>query len=297
MAQSESTSPKVIVAMPAFNEERYVGSLVLLASRYADEVIVVDDGSTDRTSSVAKFAGATVIRHDENRGSGAALQTIMAAARKRNPDVLVVMDADAQHDPKDIPTLVKAVSQGFDLVIGSRKMTDNRIPAYRRVGQGVLSFFTNLLSEEKLTDTESGFRAFSRKALAEVQLTEQGMAACAEVISVASARGLKITEVPISVVYTKDGSTLNPIRHGVTVLGRIMHMISERRPLLFFGSLGGASMVFGVVEGVLVFQVQRASQVLQVGSALVAMLLITVGVLLISTGLILSVLVHRIGRS
>ena len=296
MSASKLGEQRIIIGMPAYNEERNVASVVLLAQQYADEVIVLDDGSTDRTSKVAKLAGATVIRHSENKGYGAAAQTIMTEARKRDPDVLVFIDADAQHNPDEIPSLVKAISQGFDVVIGSRRIGENPIPGYRRVGQKVLSYFGNVLSGRKLSDTESGFRAFSRKALTEITLKEQGMAACAEAISVASAKGLKITEIPVSVVYTRDGSTYNPIRHGATVLHRIMVMISERRPILFFGLCGGISIALGLIAGVMVIKTYYASYLLATGTALVSMLLITIGMLSIFTGIILSVLVKRMSN-
>lgn len=292
---NKSASHNIVVGMPAYNEEKYIGSIVMLVKQYADEVIVVDDGSIDRTAKVATLAGATVIRHGENKGYGAAIQDIILEAKKKNADILVIIDADAQHNPEEIPTLIKAVSEGYDLVIGSRKMqTQSDIPAFRRFGQRVLLFFTNILSGEKLSDTESGFRAYSRKAMAELELKEKGMAISAETVSAATAKGLSVTEVPISVTYTKDGSTMNPVRHGVGVLNRIMVMISERRPLLFFGFMGGILVALGIVFGIIVVQTLYAEQILQVGSALISMLLITVGTLSIFTGVILDVIVRRL---
>jgi len=114
----------VLAGIAAYNEARYVGSVVLQARQYVDEVIVIDDGSTDNTARVAELAGATVIRHNENRGKGAAIQSILTEAKKRNPDILVLLDADAQHDPNEIPVLIKPISKGFDLVIGSREAQD-----------------------------------------------------------------------------------------------------------------------------------------------------------------------------
>ncbi len=292
---NKSASHNIVVGMPAYNEEKYIGSIVMLVKQYADEVIVVDDGSIDRTAKVATIAGATVIRHGENKGYGAAIQDIIFEAKKKNADILVIIDADAQHNPEEIPALIKAVSEGYDLVIGSRKMqTQSDIPAFRRFGQRVLLFFTNILSGEKLSDTESGFRAYSRKAMAELELKEKGMAISAETVSAATAKGLSVTEVPISVTYTKDGSTMNPVKHGMGVLNRIMVMISERKPLLFFGLMGGILVALGIVFGIIVVQTLYAEQILQVGSALMSMLLITVGTLSIFTGVILDVIVRRL---
>ena len=294
---SGTPRPKIIVATPAYNEEKYIGSIVLQARQYADEVLVVDDGSTDRTAKIAQLSGATVIQHDKNEGYGVAIQSILAQAKERAPDVLVILDADAQHNPDEIPVLTRAIAGGFDVVIGSRKLHRGSIPLYRRLGQKVLSSLTNFLSGTKLSDTESGFRAYSRRAIEALELTEAGMAVSAETIPAAVAKGLKVTEVPISITYTKDGSTLNPVRHGLGVLHRIMVMISERRPLLFFGVFGSISIALGIVAGVMVVRVLFASQVLNMGTALISMLLFTIGILSIFTGIILSVLVRRIGSN
>lgn len=286
---------KTIIAMPAYNEANYIGSVVLQARQYADEVIVADDGSKDRTADVAELAGASVIRHVKNMGKGAGVRDIIAEAAKRDADVLVLMDADAQHDPKEIPGLIKAVMDGADLVIGSRTLGRENIPSYRKLGQKVLSKLTGTLSKAKVMDTESGFRALSKKAINSLQLKESGFAIESEMISEAADNGLKIVEVPITAIYTGDGSTLNPIKHGVGNVGRIMVLISERKPVFYFGTLGAVFMLAGIVAGVMVFRIQSTHGVLATGTALLSMLLITVGTLLVSTGIILGVLVKRIG--
>jgi len=290
----KSGHPTIIAGMPAYNEGKYIGSLVVQVKQYVDQVIIVDDGSTDQTSKVAELAGATVVRHEKNRGYGSAIRNLLAEAKKRNADILVILDADSQHNPDEIPSLIKAISEGFDVVIGSREMQRNVIAPYRRMGQKVLRRLTYIASRKKLSDTESGFRAYSSKAMTTLELKEKGMAVSSEIVSEATAKGLKITEVPISVIYTEDGSTLNPIRHGFGVLHRIIVMISERRPLLFFGLLGAIFLVFGVVTGSAVIRSYFDSYVLATGSALVTMLLITVGMLSIFTGVILDVLVRRL---
>jgi glycosyltransferase involved in cell wall biosynthesis len=281
--------------MPAYNEGKYIGSLVLQARQYADEVIVVDDGSRDQTAQLAELAGATVVRHGQNQGYGSAIQSIMAEARKRNADILVIFDADAQHNPGEIPRLVEGIRAGADLVIGSREMGKSPTATYRRVGQRILSRMTRVASRTRLSDTESGFRAYSRKALDNLELKEKGMAVSSEIVTEAVAKGLRVAEVPISVTYARDSSTLNPISHGLGVFNRIIVMISERRPLLVFGAVGTMCIIAGIVLGLLVVRVLWEVQVLQVGSALLSMLFFTLGLLCISTGLILSVLVRRLG--
>lgn len=291
--EAQQTEVRVLAGIPAYNEARYVGSIVLQARQYVDEVIVVDDGSTDNTIRVAELANATVIRHDGNRGYGAAIQSILSEAKKRNADVLVLLDADAQHDPNEIPTLIKPILQGFDLVIGSREAQKDKTPRYRRIGKEVIFRSARLASKANVSDSECGFRAFSKKAIAELELNENGMAISEETIVRAADKNLKITEVPISNIYTADGSTLHPIRHGIDVLSRIVVMISERRPLFFFGLAGGILLAIGLIIGIRVINIAAATGSLAMGSAVLTTLLVIPGILSIFTGIILNALVKR----
>jgi len=283
----------VLAGIAAYNEARYVGSVVLQARQYVDEVIVIDDGSTDNTARVAELAGATVIRHNENRGKGAAIQSILTEAKKRNPDILVLLDADAQHDPNEIPVLIKPISKGFDLVIGSREAQDDKTPRYRRLGRKVLLHSARLASKANISDSESGFRALSPKAINDLELKANGFAVESEMITLAADKNLKITEVPISNIYTKDGSTLHPIRHGIDVLSRVIVMISERRPLFVFGLAGGILLVVGLVFGFRVINIAATTGNLAIGSAVLTALFIIAGILSIFTGIILNALSRR----
>ena len=286
-------SISILAGICAYNEARYLGTIVLQARQYVDAVIVVDDGSTDNTAMVAELAGATVIRHTENRGKGAAIQSILAEAKKINPGVLVLLDADAQHDPNEIPILAKPISEGFDLVIGSREAQKDRTPRYRRLGQKVIFRSSRLASKTNIVDSESGYRALSPKAIKKLDLKAKGFGIESEMITNAADKKLKITEVPISNIYTKDGSTLHPIRHGIDVISRIIIMISQRRPLFFFGLAGGILLVIGLIIGIRVINLAASTGELAIGSTVLTTMFIIAGILTVFTGIILNALGRR----
>ncbi|MDO5821366.1 MAG: glycosyltransferase family 2 protein [Methanobrevibacter sp.] len=214
---------KSVAIIPAYNEEVALGSIILRTLQYVDEVIIVNDGSDDKTVDVAKLAGAEIINHATNLGKGEALKSGFSAIG--DADVVVTIDADGQHNPDEIPSLIKPIIEdGADLVNGSRYMNgpEENTPAYRRVGQQVLDNATNISAGIKVTDSQSGFRAFSPAACKVFRFYDTGFGIESEMLVDVAEAGLKIVEVPITVRYDVDGSTKNPVTHGVGVLLKII---------------------------------------------------------------------------
>lgn len=215
---------KSIVIIPAFNEEAAIGDVVEKSLQYADDVLVVDDGSSDNTSKIAQDAGALLLKHPTNYGKGVSLRD---AFREVNGyDVVVTIDGDGQHNPDEIPLLIKPIKEGrADFVNGSRYIDgfDENTPAYRRVGQTVLDIATNVCSGTHVTDSQSGFRAFSGKTISCYKFRDPGFGIESEMIADAAENNLEILEVPISVRYdVENSSTKGPVTHGVGVLLKIV---------------------------------------------------------------------------
>jgi len=223
--KTRRSTAKIIAVIPCFNEENFIGDIVTRARIYADKVIVIDDGSTDNTSEVAKAAGAEVIRHERRRGAGAATKSGFEAAKTNNADILVTLDGDGQHDPDEIPqVLAPILSCKADLVIGSRFLLQNikKVPKYRKFGIDIITWLYNLGSKKKVSDSQSCFRAYSRKSLEAVSITENGFSFSVEVLIQARKKGFVITEVPTSCVYHSQGSTINPLTHGLGVAWNVV---------------------------------------------------------------------------
>ncbi|RLC97015.1 MAG: glycosyltransferase family 2 protein [Chloroflexi bacterium] len=280
--------PMIVAAIPCFNEERFIGSVVLKAKKYVDSVVVIDDGSTDASAEVAAEAGAMVYRHPENRGYGAGVRSALEKGRELGADVVVILDGDGQHDPKDIPRLVQPVlDKEADVVVGSRFLGHGRRPPlYRRLGQHVLTAVTNLSSGHVITDSQSGFRAYSSRALRQLTLVEDGMAVSSEMQFAISKAGLKVAEVPISVSYMGKAKR-SPVGHGLSVLSRILVLVSLRQPLLLFGVPGVVLMASGLVLGGRVLAIYGDTRELALGNALGAVMLCLAALLALFAALML----------
>ena len=229
---------KVIVGIPAFNEEKNIAVLIIQLKKIADKIIVCNDGSTDLTSKIAEELGATVINHEKNLGYGAAIKSIFLKSKNLGGDILVTFDADGQHRIEDINRVIDPIINGeSDLVIGSRFLDENEkeVPKYRKVGINVLTKITNATIKKQLTDSQSGFRAYSKKVLNELNPAELGMGISTEILIKASTKNFRISEVPIKIIYDGDTSTHNPISHGSSVLFSTIKYTSIEHPLKFYG--------------------------------------------------------------
>jgi len=243
----------IVAGIPAYNEEKTIARVILFAQKYADAVIVCDDGSEDMTAEIAQKLGAVVIRHDKNMGYGLALQSIFKKANSLSADILLTIDADGQHDAREIPTLIGPIMDDkADVVIGSRLLEGGSdIPKYRRFGIKFLTKFTSSGGNNHISDAQSGFRAYNRRALESITLHEQGMGASAEILMKAGDEGLRVVEVPVQTHYKGlETSTHNPIRHGLNVFATIIRLIVEERPLFYLGLPGTMLLIVGSGFGI-----------------------------------------------
>lgn len=289
---------KIVAILPAFNEEVALGSIILRSKQHVDEVIVVDDGSTDNTVKVAQLAGATVISHPTNLGKGAALKSGFKASE--DADVIVTIDSDAQHNPDEIPALVAPILEGkADVVNGSRYIHghEENTPAYRRVGQKVLDKATNISSGLDITDTQSGFRAFSARSIPYFRFKDSGFGVESEMLVDASEAGLKIVEVEIGVRYDVDGSTKNPVSHGVRVLLKIIQDMELKRPLYYFTVPGLIVVLIGASLSLIFLRDYVLGKSISMGPTMVAIMLTLFGTFMMFTGIILDSMARMIRQN
>jgi len=290
---STENRKRVIACIPAYNEEKTIAKIILLAQKFVDRVVVVDDGSEDLTGEIARRLGAFVVRHDVRKGYGAAIQTCFKTARELGADIMVTLDADGQHDPEEIPKLIKPIlNNDADIVIGSRFLDSksvNEVPFYRRLGIKTITFLTRKATgNQKLSDAQSGFRAYSRRALEELEIGETGMSVSTEILLKAAEKKLSIVEVPIFCRYKGiESSTHHPLRHGFNVVASILNFIAIKHPLLLLGVPGIVSLGFGLT--LLWYVIQRYYEVKQlaVGTMIISTTAILAGIFSILVALLL----------
>jgi len=229
---------KITIGIPAFNEEKNIAGIILKLKKITDSIIVCDDGSSDLTGEIAEKLGAIVVTHPKNSGYGSAIKSIFFKAKEIHSDILVTFDADGQHRVEDIKKIIEPIkSEKVDIVIGSRFLDnlDDEVPNYRKLGIKIITKVTNASIKEKITDSQSGFRAYNKKVLDELTPVDQGMGISTEILIKASNKGFRIGEISIKILYNGETSTHNPVSHGASVLISTIKYTSIEHPLKFYG--------------------------------------------------------------
>ena len=283
-----------VIGIPAYNEEKNIAVIIAKIMKEGFSVIVCNDGSADMTGIVAEKMGATVINHTKNLGYGAAIRSIFLKARELGCDALVTFDADGQHRIEDIFKVLEPLRKNqADMVIGSRflEKNDKNIPNYRKVGIKTITKISNISTDLKITDSQSGFRAYNKKILEQIIPTESGMGVSIEILMKCSKSGFKILEVPIKVIYEGDTSVHNPVSHGASVILSTMKFTAIEHPLKFYGIPGFLLLIVGLFF--IVWTIQEFTNTRQIitNLALIGTGSTLLGVMLLITSIILYSLV------
>ena len=284
---------KITIGIPAYNEEKNIAKIITKLKKITDSIIVCDDGSSDMTSEIAKNLGVIVISHKKNMGYGAAIRTIFEKSAEIGSDILVTFDADGQHRIEDVSRVLHPLENSeADIVIGSRFLgKQSNVPNYRKLGIKVITQVTNSSIKTKLTDSQSGFRAYSKQVLSKISLSEVGMGISTEILIKASSKGLRITEVPITILYSGDTSTHNPVSHGTSVLFSTIKFTSIEHPLKFYGIPSVIFLTIGVIFTSLAVQYYVDVGRLNTDLTLIGAGTILVGIILLISAILLYSLV------
>lgn len=277
-----------LACIPAYNEENSISDVVTKSLPHVDKVVVCDDGSTDNTAKVAREAGAIVITQ-RNQGYGAAITSLFDYARTENVQIMITLDGDGQHNPNQIPLLVDAITtHNVDVAIGSRFLDENtKASGYRKTGIKIITSASNYGTNFKISDSQSGFRAYSKDAIDAIHPTEQGMSVSTEILLKISNKGLSVAEVPITISYDGDTSEENSVTHGVGVLANTIKYVSIKHPLQFYGIPGLGLIILGLIFGGVFLERYLNDQTIFYGSLLGSIVLFLLGAILSVTAIIL----------
>ena len=283
-----------VIGIPAYNEEKNIAAIIAKIMKEGFSVIVCNDGSEDMTGIVAEKMGAIVINHPKNLGYGAAIRSIFLKAKELGCDALVTFDADGQHRIEDISKVLEPLrKKQADMIIGSRfleKDNDN-IPSYRKIGIKAITKISNISTDLKITDSQSGFRAYNKKILEQILPSEFGMGVSTEILIKCNKSGFQILEVPIKVIYEGDTSVHNPVSHGASVILSTMKFTAIEHPLKFYGIPGFLFLIIGLFFIVWTIQEFTNTREIITNLALIGTGSTLLGVMLLITSIILYSLV------
>ncbi|MBN1281154.1 MAG: glycosyltransferase family 2 protein [Candidatus Thermoplasmatota archaeon] len=285
---------RILAVIPCYNEAASIRAVVEKAKRYVDEVVVVNDGSKDDTSTMAQNAGASVLIHRQNRGKTAAIKTGFKYALEHDFDYVITIDGDGQHNPDEIPNVLhNVVDNGHDISIGYRVGASTEMPLYRKVGKRVLDYATSYGGGGIVTDSQCGFRAFNKRAVETLytHMDSASFSAESEQLIKANRLGLQVGAEQVSCKYKDlDTSTKTPTSHGMSVLSYIIWMVAQRRPLLFIGVPGFLVFLSGLILGIYTLQYYNQNHVFLIPYAIVIAILMIIGAIALFMGVLLNVL-------
>ncbi len=286
---------KVIVTIPAYNEERTIGRVireiktVMGREKYNYSILVVDDGSRDKTREIAKKEGAIVFSHPQNLGLAETFRTEMDKCIELKADVIVHTDADGQYLASDIPKLINKIKEGYDFVLGSRfKGKIESMPMIKRMGNIAFSKVISNIVKIKISDGQTGFRAFTKEVAAKFRIKSTHTYTQEQIIHVVRNK-FRITEVPIFFAKrggkTKSRLMKNPVDYALKAWINILRVYRDYEPLKFFGMLGGTFFLMGVLIGLWILLVLfRTGRVGGLPRVMLSVLLITMGIQIIVFG-------------
>jgi glycosyltransferase involved in cell wall biosynthesis len=287
---------KVVIGIPAYNEEKNIASIILKLKKITEDIIVCDDGSNDLTADIVRKMGSVLITHPKNLGYGAAIRSIFLKSKELNADILVTFDADGQHRIEDINKVMEPlINEEADIVIGSRFLDSEgqkEIPTYRKFGIKAITALTTSSIKENISDSQSGFRAYSKKVLQEIMPSEFGMGVSTEILIKSSKKKFRIKEVPIIVLYEGDTSTQNPVSHGFSVVLSTIKFISIEHPLKFYGIPGIGFLGIGLFFIIWTLQVFTETREIITNISLIGIGSIIVATVLMMTAILLFTLVN-----
>lgn len=250
---------EVIITIPAYNEEKTIGDVirdikkVMNSTKYKYKILVVDDGSKDKTAEIAKSEKVVVVSHPKNYGLAESFRTEMEECLKLNADIIVHTDADGQYLAQDIPKLVKEVENGYDLVLGSRfkgKIED--MPLIKRLGNKTFSRIISKITQIRISDSQTGLRAFTKEVARKINLTSNYTYTQEQIIK-AVRNKFKIKEIPIYFAKRRDGTKSrlikNPLEFAIKAWINLLRLHRDYDPLKFFGKIGGFFFMIGFLIG------------------------------------------------
>ena len=288
----EYNAPKIVAIVPAYNEEDTIAKIILQTKRYVDAVIVCDDGSTDMTFKIAEALGVKVVRHDENRGKGEAMKSLFGEIMALDPDIIVALDGDGQHNPDEIPMLVKPIEKGAsDVVVGSRYIGGAKpsAPLYRRLGSRLINFLYRRAGVST-KDTQSGFRAYSQKAFQYlIHCDADGYGIEGEQLFLAARNGLRVMEVPVNIRYDglRQTSKKTPLSHGLDLVLTLLRLVVEEKPLKYLGLPGICVAFVGMILWLYLLWMFNLTQHFNIPVTILTVGLSIIGVFLVVSGIIL----------